>query len=153
MFGKRCSEYIRFERWILVLIAVVFFIRLGMSLSGLDFAQIRLVSINIVLLVGLVYAAVAVHVGKFGGYKQLLVLLFFQVAVAHFLITLGIVLGIATGQDNVFTVPEVTGGIDGKTFFHAFEHLVIAPILFPLILWLPGSAILFVTRRVKPAVK
>jgi len=34
MFGKKVKEYVRFERWILILIAVVFALRLGLSLAG-----------------------------------------------------------------------------------------------------------------------
>ena len=151
MFGKRLADYIRFERWILILILVVFVVRLSMSLAGLPVAQTRWVSINIVLLVGLVYASVRVHTARFGAYKQLLVLQFFQWALAHVLISLGIVLGIVMGKDNIFTVPEFFGGQDGKSWFHVFLHLVVAPILFSVVSWLLGSAILFVTRRVKPA--
>lgn len=151
MFGKSPADYIRFEKSILILIAVVYVFRLGMSLAGLSVEQTRWVSINIVLLVGLIYASVAVQTSGFGGYKQLLILLFFQAALAHILISLGIVLGIVAGKDNIFTVPEVFGGQDGKTWLHAFLHFAIAPILFPVIGWLPGSVILFVTRRVRPA--
>ena len=32
MFGKKVKEYVRFERWILI--AVVFALRLGLSLAG-----------------------------------------------------------------------------------------------------------------------
>jgi hypothetical protein len=31
MFGKKVKEYLRFERWILILIVVVFALRLGLS--------------------------------------------------------------------------------------------------------------------------
>ena len=83
MFGRTFSEYIRFERWILILIAIVWAIRLGVSLSGASFSLTRWISINIVLLIGLVYCSVAVHTSRFGSYKQLLGLLFIQGAFAH----------------------------------------------------------------------
>ena len=34
MFGKKGEEYVRFERWILILIVMVFALRLGLSLAG-----------------------------------------------------------------------------------------------------------------------
>src|SRR6516164_500481 len=106
MFGKKLPEYFRFESWILVLIVVVFLARLGLSLSGTPFSVNRWVSINIVLLVGLLYCSVAVHTRRFGSYSQLFGLLLMQGFLAHILIALGIVLGIVTGTDNAYTVPE-----------------------------------------------
>ena len=34
MFGRNLGEYVRFERWILIAIVVVFALRLGLSLAG-----------------------------------------------------------------------------------------------------------------------
>lgn len=153
MFGKKGIEYIRFERWILILIVVVFAIRLGLSLAGVSNDQIRWASVNLALLVGLIYCAVAVHTTGFGSYKHLFPLLLFQNSIAHSLIALGIVLGIVTGQDNIFTAPEYCAacGADGKNWLHAFLHLVAGPPLVSLIFWLPASLILFVTRRLRPS--
>jgi hypothetical protein len=150
MFGKRFAEYVRFEKWILAFIAMVFALRLVMSLAGLPNGQTRWVSMNIALLAGMICAAVAVHRSGFGSYKQLLVSLFCQVALAHFLIAMAIILGIALGRDNIFTAPEFFGGRDGKNWLHAFLHVVVAPLIFPLVLWLPGSLILLITRKLTP---
>ena len=49
MFGKKFSQYLQFESWILILIALVWAIRLGISLAGTSFSITRWVSINIVL--------------------------------------------------------------------------------------------------------
>jgi hypothetical protein len=147
MFGKKLPEYFRFESWILVLIVVVFLARLGLSLSGTPFSVNRWVSINIVLLVGLLYCSVAVHTRRFGSYSQLFGLLLMQGFLAHILIALGIVLGIVTGTDNAYTVPEVFGGANGRNVGHAAAHLI-ASVLFAGVAWLIGSAILFVTKKV-----
>src|SRR5207237_2683194 len=77
MFGKKVKEYVRFERWILILIVVVFALRLGLSLAGVSNKNGRLVSpaewvsISLVLLVGLLYFAIAVQTTGFGTYKHL----------------------------------------------------------------------------------
>src|ERR1051325_8866089 len=110
MFGKKFSEYIQFEKWILVLIVAAFVSRLALGLSGVPVSTTRWVSINLVLLVGLVYCSVAVHTRRFGSYKQLLGLLFVQTAFAHILIAFGILLGVVTGTDNIYTAPEFFGG-------------------------------------------
>ena len=148
MFGKKLSDYVQFERWILLAVAAMWAIRLALSLTGTSFTITRWFSINIVLLFGLIYCSIAVHMQGFGSYKQLLGLLFIQIGLAHVLIAAGIVLGIVTGTNNAYTTPEVFGGNDGKSGLHVLAHLI-AAVLLPLIAWLIGSAILFVTRRMK----
>lgn len=150
MFGKKFREYIQFQRWILILIAAVFVIRLGLSLSGVPFAEARWISINLVLLVGLMYCSVAVHTRGFGSYKQLFGLLFVQTAFAHALIAIGIILGIVTGVDNIYTAPEVSGGGSGRNWVHVLAH-VLGAIVLPALAWLVGSVILFLAKRAKPA--
>jgi hypothetical protein len=149
MFGKKFSEYVRFERWILVLFAVAFVARLSLSLAGTSFTSTRWVSINLVLLVGLIYCSVAVHTTGFGSYKQLFGLLFVQNVFAHLLIACGILLGVVTGTQNAFTVPEVSGGGNGATLFHAGAHLA-AAVLVSVFAWLVGSVILFITKLIQP---
>jgi len=149
MFGKKLKEYVRFERWILILIVAAFVIRLALSLSGTPNTSTRWVSINIVLLVGLIYCAVAVHTTGFGSYKQLFGLLLLQLLLAHLLIASAIALGIVTGTDNIYTAPEYFGYRDGKNWGHVVAHLV-GWFVLALIYWLIGSIFLFLTKRLKP---
>jgi hypothetical protein len=152
VFGKKFSEYVQFDLWILILVALAFAVRLGLSLSGDSYTQIRWVSMNLVLLLGLVYCSIAVHTRGFGSYKQLYGLLVVQNAFSHLLIASAITLGIVTGTANVFTAPEVSGGNNGATWFHAILHVIAGILIVPLVAWLFGSLILLVTRTVKPAV-
>jgi hypothetical protein len=147
VFGKKLSDYIQFEKWILILIFVVFATRLGLSLADTPFTLTRWVSINIVLLIGLVFCSIAVHTTGFGSYKQLLGLLLVQWVPAHILIASAIVLGILTGVDNAYTAPEVSGGGDGKFWLHVVAH-TIGGFIFAAIAWLIGALILFVTKRI-----
>ena len=162
MFGKKVKEYVRFERWILILIVVVFALRLGLSLAGVSKAEYPFMtrtgiqtplpkgtewlSMNLVLLVGILYCAIAVQTTGFGTYKHLFPLILFQTTIAHFLIGMGIILGIVTGHDNIFSA-RAHGG-EGFEWVHAFGHLLGAPLL-SLVAWLPASGILFVTRKVR----
>jgi hypothetical protein len=148
VFGKKLSDYIRFESWIIILIAIVWAIRLGISIAGTPFATTRWVSINIVLLIGIIFCSVAVHTTGFGSYKQLYGLLFVQNVTAHLLIAVGIVIGIVTGTPNAYTAPEVFGGSNGANWGHVAAHAIVGPIA-ALVGWLIGSVILFVTKKVK----
>lgn len=148
MFGKKFSEYIQFQRSILILIVAAFVSRLALGWTGIPIPTARWISINIVLLAGLVYCSVAVHTKRFGSYKQLFGLLLVQNAFAHLLIAFGILLGIVTGVDNIYTAPEFFGGSNGRNLPHVLAHMIGALVV-PVIFWLIGSVILFVTKLVK----
>jgi hypothetical protein len=149
LFGKKLSEYIRFDLWILILIAVVFAARLVASQSGASFAAARWISINIVLLLGMIYCSIAVHTSGFGRYKQLFGLLLVQAVFAHVLIACAIAGAILTRTTNIYTVPEVSGGSDGTTWIHVFAHLFLGGPLVSLLNWGLGSLILLATRRLQ----
>ena len=150
MFGHSIGEYIRFQRWILALIVLVFAVRLGASLAGRPTEEIRWISMSAVGAVALIYVAVAVHTKRFGSYKQLFGLLLIQNVLSHTLIASAILLGILTGSDNIFTAPEYFGGEDGKNWLHVLAHLL-AGVLAAVVGWLLGSLILLITRKVAPA--
>ncbi len=143
MFGKKLSEYLRFQGWILALIVLAYLIRFGFSA--------RWASLNIIGLIGPLYYAVAVPLKRFGSYKQLVGLLFIQTALTHVLIAIAIVIAIITGSDNIFTQPEFSGGGDGKTWFHAGLHMIVI-VMLPFILWLITAPILWITKKFSPAV-
>jgi hypothetical protein len=147
VFGKKFSEYIQFQSWILILVFAAFVIRLILPMAGASIGATRWVSINTVLLAGLIYCAIAVHTRRFGSYKQLYGLLLVQTAFAHFLIAFGIILGILTRTDNIYTAPEFFGGSNGRNWGHVLAH-VLGAFIIPVIAWLFGSVILFVTKRV-----
>jgi hypothetical protein len=87
------------------------------------------VSINLVLLVGIFYCAIAVQTTGFGTYKHLFPLLLFQTTIAHGLVGMGIILGIVTGHNNIFTDLKHCGvcGADGLKWSHAIGHIVLMP--------------------------
>ena len=159
MFGKSLAEYIRFQKGVLVLIAVVWAARLVFSLAGIPVGVARVVSITAVLMATALYYPWALQRTGFGSYKQLYALALIQGVYSQTLVALGIVLGIVTGRDNVYTIPEFyppsQGGtafpVDGKNFGHAGAHIVLAGAIFiPLTVFLLGSIVLFVLRKVSP---
>ena len=148
IFGKKFSEYIRFQQVILGLILVVGLAKLAMTLAGMPNSTTRWLSLTVLTLVGVFYYGVRVHTSGFGSYKQLLPLTFNQNVLAHAIVIVGIVIGIVTGHDNVFTAPEYSGGGDGKTWGHVGAHVLVGMIVATLLGWLVASIVMWVTRRV-----
>jgi hypothetical protein len=146
VFGKKFADYIRFERWILIAVAAAFAIRLGLSFAGAPTDVVRWVSINLVLLAGLLYFSVTVHTSGFGSYRHLFGLLLIQNAMAHLLIALALTFAVITATDNIYTAPEFFGGSSGRNMAHVVAHLI-AAFLVPIFAWLIGSAILFATKK------
>ncbi len=150
MFGKSLSDYLRFQGVILGLIVVVAIVRLGLSLSGMPNDTVKWISVTGVMLLGLLYYSVAVHTKGFGSYKQLYGLLLIQSFMTETIVALAIVLAIVTGTSNIYTAPEYSGGGDGRNWLHVVAHLVVGAVALPLVTWLVGSLILFVTKKVAP---
>ena len=114
MFGKSVGQYLSFQKVFLAAIVVVFLVRLALSLAGTPNATTKWVSVTVVLLLGTLYYGVAVHTRGFGSYKQLYPLGLFQSFLGEALVALAIVLGIVTGQDNIYTAPEYSGGATAR---------------------------------------
>lgn len=151
IFGKSVSQYVRFLGPILGFILVVGMARLLLSLAGVSVASVKYFSLTGAWLVGLVFCSITVHTKGFGSYKQLLALVGIQSLVAQAFTAAVVILAIVTGHDNIYSVPEFSGGNDGKTWGHVGAHLGLAAPILTLAGWLIGSAILFVTKKVAPA--
>jgi hypothetical protein len=148
IFGKGLGEYVAFSKLFLVLIVGVGIVRLALSLAGVPNSTGKWASVTVALLIGVVYYSISVHTSGFGSYKQLLPTLWVLCTTSQVFIAATIALAILTGKDNIFTAPEDSGGGDGKNWTHAGAHLLLGAIIAPLVFWLLGSLILFVTKKV-----
>ena len=158
MFGKSLSQYVSFERPVLILIAVVWLMRLGLSTAGMPVSGARFVSVTGMLFLGSLYFGWAASQQGFGSFKQLYGANLVQGLFSQTLIAAAIVLAIVTGQDNIYTIPEfypASAGNDpmglppdGKNFGHALAHLVlVGAIVGPIVGWLLSSAVHLVARK------
>jgi hypothetical protein len=148
IFGKTLSEYLVFYRWVLVLIAAVGVVRLVLSLAGLPNSEVKWLSVTVAGMLAMVYSAVVVHTSGFGSYRHLLPLMVLQGIVGNVVVAGGIVLAIATGTDNIYSAPEYSGGVDGKTWTHVGAHLLLGAIIGPLVFWLVAAGIMFIVKKV-----
>jgi len=144
MFGKRISQYLDFQKVVLVLLAAVGLARLGLSLAGLPDTTVRWLSMNVVAWGGVLYYGVAVHSRGFGSYKQLLPLGFFQTLVMQSIAVLGILLAIG-GFPNIYAAPEFSFGAQSQ-WVHALAHLTIGIIAPSVLLWGVSSLVLRITK-------
>jgi len=106
MFGKSLSEYVAFQKPILILIAAVWALRLVLSMAGVPVSGAQFVSVTGVLVLGALYYGWAVGQKGFGSFKQLYGLNLIQGVFSQTLVALAIVLAIVTGQDNIYSMPE-----------------------------------------------
>jgi hypothetical protein len=148
--AKKASDYVSFHWGILALILLAALGRLTASLAGAPPSQARWLSATAMLLAGAVWAGWRVQRAGFGAFKELYLLLLVQGLAAHPVASLGIAIGVLTGTDNVYTVPEFASPFGARTWGHALGHLVLIPIgTVPL--WLLGSLALLVSRKVARA--
>jgi hypothetical protein len=146
IFGRTLGDYLRFAAGMVTLVVVVGVARLMLSMAGVPVSAARFVSVTTMAILGVVYFGVRTHTSGFGSYRQLLPLMVITLGAASWVSGFAVVLAIATGRDNIYSIPEYSGGQDGKTFFHAFAHFVLAPFVAGLIAWGLSSLVMFVTK-------
>jgi hypothetical protein len=141
IFGKPLSAYLRFAGPFILLI-------LAVGIARTFFDTRWWLSMNVVLWFGTIYLAIRTHTSGFGSYKQLLPAIFTVNATEHIVAITGIVIGIVTGQDNIYSVPEAFFGNPGNTWTHVGAHLFVGMIIGTLFPWLIGCLVLFITKKV-----
>lgn len=151
IFGKSVTEYVRFQKVLLILIIAVGVARLALSLAGVPTPIVKWISLSGLAVVGLIYCAVQVPRTGFGGYKHLLPLFVMQAGIGNIIVAGSIILAMAMGTDNIYSLPEYSGGMDGKSWSHAGAHVILGTIVGPLIAWAIGAGIMFVVKKLSPA--
>ncbi len=143
MFGRSWGEYLAFQRVFLVLILAVGLVRLGLSLAGLPDSSVRWASMNVPLWLGTFACGVAAHRTGFGGYRQLLPLVFVLLLPLHAVALLGIGLA-AAGHPNILAAPEYGGQVGPA--LHAAAHLTLGVVIPSVLLWGVAALTLRITK-------
>ena len=152
MFGKRVSQYLEFQKFPLLFIAVVGLARLTLSLAGLPDDTVKFLSITVAGWAVILYYGVAVHTQGFGSYKQLLPLLIFQVVLVQTIAVFAILLAIA-GFPNIYAAPEYSGppfARSANQWSHLLGHLTIGIVAPVLLWWGVASLTMLIAKRVAP---
>lgn len=146
LFGKTISEYLRFAAGVVALVVAVGVARLALSMAGVPVSSVKFLSVTTMSLLGVVYFGVRTHTRGFGSYRQLLPLMVITLGAGSWVSGFAVVLAMITGTDNIYSLPEYSGGGEGKTFFHAFAHFFIAPFVAGLIAWGLASLVMLATK-------
>ena len=146
VFGKKLSEYVRFQRVILGLILVVGLARFFLSIAGVSNDVVKFFSMTVVAIAGVFYYGIRVHTTGFGGYKHLLPLIVVQNVVSNTLVIAAIVLARLTHHTNIYSAPEYGGNLSAR--YHILGHVLGGMVAFSLIGWLVASIVMWVTKRV-----
>ena len=151
IFGKPYSDYIRFQAPILIALTVVGLARLVLSLAGLPDSTVKFLSMSVVGFAGIVYYGLRVRPSGFGGYRQLLVLIFNQGLIANGIAILGICLAVA-GLPNIYDVMEFRGPFataETTALQHGLAHLFIGTTVGSLVGWTMGSIVMALYGRAR----
>lgn len=146
LFGRNLSDYLRFQKILLILTVAFGLLRLVLSMAGVPDAIVTWLSMTGLLPIAVVYYPIRVHMKNFGGYPQVLILICIQVLVSQIMTAIGIFAAPLTGVDNIFSPAGPEGGHLG----HALMHLLSWPIV-SAVLWVPAAVILWIARRVAKA--
>jgi hypothetical protein len=146
VFGKSLSEYVRFQKPILIAILVVGLARLILSLAGVPNGTVRWLSMTVVSLMGVLYYGIQVPKTGFGSYRHLLPLAVIQSALANGIAIVGILIALATGQQNIFTAPDFSPG-EGRDAFHLFGHVAFGIGIGSILSWGISSLVMLITRK------
>jgi hypothetical protein len=149
LFGKTLGEYVSFEWIILVLVIVIGLLRLFLSIEGIPDSTVKWASVTVLMQVGVIYYGIRVYTSGFGSYKNLLPLIFIQNLVTQAIIIFGIVVGMVTHKDNIYTAKDFARVFDdGKSFAHIAGHLTVGLILFTIVYFLLSALIMLITKLV-----
>lgn len=146
VFGKSLSEYVRFQKPILIAILVVGLLRLILSLAGLPVGTVQWLSMTVVALVGVIYYGIRVPKTGFGSYRHLLPLAVIQSTLANTIAIVAILIALTTGQPNIFTDPGFSPG-EGRDAFHLFGHVAFGIGIGSILSWGISSLVMLITRK------
>jgi hypothetical protein len=148
IFGKPLSDYVRFSKLLIILIAAVGVTRLALTLTGTPNATAKWFSMTALMWIGVIYYSIRVQTTGFGTYRHLLPVLALPNFVAQAVAITGIMTAIFSGIGNIFSAPEFAFGGDGKTWIHVAAHLFFGTTAGSLLPWAFGSGIMAITKKV-----
>jgi hypothetical protein len=149
--GYSLGEHIRLLIPLFAFIAVVWLLRMLVDGFHLPNLLVRILSVTGAQSVAILFAVVLIHMRRFGGYPNVIVVSFLLATWAQMIIILAIVFAELTGIDNIFTAPEFSIPHDDPFHLrHIVGHLTFGIGGGTLIGTALGCLLLWVLRKVVP---
>jgi len=122
--GHRMREHVRLLLPLLAFLLVVWLLRLLLAAAGASLSVSRVFSVTTASAVAVFLAVLLIHFHGFGGYTNVVTTSLLLNAWSQILIVIAILFAVATGTENVYTLPEFSvPGDDPMHLRHIFGHL------------------------------
>jgi succinate dehydrogenase hydrophobic anchor subunit len=117
-------EHVRLLLPLFVFLLVVWLLRLLLAAAGASLSVSRVFSVTTASAVAVFLAVLLIHFHGFGGYANVVTTSLLLNAWSQILIVIAILVAVATGTENVYTLPEFSvPGDDPLHLRHIFGHL------------------------------
>jgi len=122
--GHRMREHVRLLLPLFAFVAAVWIMRLLLAGLGVSLGVSRIFSVTTASAVAVFLAVLLIHFQGFGGYTNVVAISLLLNAWSQVLIVIAILFAVATGTENVYTLPEFSvPGDDPMHLRHIFGHL------------------------------
>jgi len=149
--GRTFREHAQLLTPLFGLIAAVWVLRWSLYQMDVPLSFVRLISVTVVVPICILLAALLIHVKRFGGYVNAVVATVLLVLWSQFLIVVAILVAVATGLENVYTLAEFSvPGTDPNHFRHMWGQLTFGIGFESLFGSLVACVFLYMLRRLSP---
>ncbi len=148
--GHGIRQHIRFLAPLFGLITAVWLLRLVLYAAAAPHGTFRVVSVTLTTAVAVMLAAMMIHYHEFGGYASVVASAFLLVAWEQLLVSATIAFSAFTGLQNVYSMPEYSGG--ESYALHIAGHLTAGIGSGTLVGSAVGCLLLVLLRLLVPAV-
>jgi len=104
--GHRIRDHLRLLAPLLILLAVVWVLRLGLSACHSPSWCLRIVSVTVATAGSVLLAAILIHFRRFGGYANVVISSLLLNLWGQLLIVGAIGFAVLTGTENIYTAPQ-----------------------------------------------
>ena len=122
--GHRMREHVRLLLPLLAFVTAVWLLRLLLAAAGASLSVSRVFSVTTASAMAVFLAVLLIHFHGFGGYTNVVTTSLLLNAWSQILIVVAILFAVATGTENIYTLPEFSvPGDDPLHLRHIFGHL------------------------------